>query len=263
MSQPAVIGGKSVECDAWIDVVDPATGQAFDRTVRGTAAEVDASVEAGRSASDAWCRAPYAERSVVLRRIADLVRRDHEQLAVRESRDTGKPLTQARADVTVAARYFEFYANALEVFFGHSLPLNRDFPAYTRNVPFGVTGHIIPWNYPLQIGCRTVAPAIAVGNCAVVKPAEDAPLAVIRVAQLALEGVAGRCAQRRARSRRRGRRRVGPARRHRPLSFTAWCRSGRSWPKPRPTTSSLSRWSSAASRPTSSSPTPGSTGWRR
>ncbi|MEO6509995.1 MAG: aldehyde dehydrogenase family protein [Nocardioides sp.] len=187
MAQPAVIGGKEVENGAWLDVVDPATGETFDRTVRGGAAEIDAAVDAARSASDAWARTPYAERSAVLRRIGDLVRRDHDALVALESRDTGKPLSQARADVTVAARYFDFYANALESFSGRSLPPNGDFLSYTRNVPFGVTAHIIPWNYPLQIGCRTVAPSIAVGNCTVVKPAEDAPLSVIRLAQLALE----------------------------------------------------------------------------
>ena len=187
MSQPAVIGGELVTTADSLDVVDPATGRSFEATARGTAAEIDAAVGAARAASQAWSHTPTADRSALLRRIGDLVRRDHEQLAELESRDTGKPLSQARADVTVAARYFEFYANCVEAFYGLSLPFNGDFVAYTRHVPFGVTGHIIPWNYPLQIGCRTVAPAIAAGNCAVVKPAEDAPLTVIKVAELALE----------------------------------------------------------------------------
>lgn len=187
MVQPAVIGGEFVITPDSLDVLDPATGLPLDGTARGRAAEVDAAVEAARAASPVWSRTPATERSAALRRIANLIRRDHEQLAELESRDTGKPLAQAHADVSVATRYFEFYASCLAAFYGSSLPINGDFLSYTRNVPFGVTGHIIPWNYPLQIGCRTVAPAIAVGNCAVVKPAEDAPLSVIRVAQLALE----------------------------------------------------------------------------
>jgi len=184
---PAVIGGELVHTAQTLDVLDPSTGELLGRTARGGQAEIDAAVAAARAASDGWRATPVAQRAEVLRRIGALVTRDHERLALLESRDTGKPLTQARADVTVAARYFSYYASVVEAFFGHSLPANGDFISYTRHEPFGVTGHIIPWNYPLQIGCRTIAPAIAVGNCSVVKPAEDAPLAVVEIAKLALE----------------------------------------------------------------------------
>ena len=183
----AVIDGTTVDTAEQLDVLDPSTGELLDRTARGGQAEIDAAVAAARSASAGWSGTPYAARSALLLRIAALVRRDAEELALLESRDTGKPLTQARADVAVAARYFEFYGHTLEAFHGDTLPPNGDFVAWTRREPFGVTGHIIPWNYPLQIGARTIAPAIAVGNCAVVKPAEDAPLSVLRLGLLALE----------------------------------------------------------------------------
>jgi aldehyde dehydrogenase (NAD+)/betaine-aldehyde dehydrogenase len=186
-TQPAVIDGEAVVGGDTLDVINPSSGELLGRTVRGSSHHVDAAVKAARRASEGWAHTSYAERSAVLRRVGDLIRRDAEQLALLESQDTGKPLTQARADTAVAARYFEYYANTMEAFFGTSLPANGDFIAYTRHVPFGVTGHIIPWNYPLQIACRTIAPSIAVGNCVVVKPAEDAPLSVIRVAQLALD----------------------------------------------------------------------------
>jgi aldehyde dehydrogenase (NAD+) len=186
-TQPCVIGGRLVTNTETLEVLDPATGQVFARTARGTGEHIEAAVASARAASAAWRRTPARERSAVLRRIAAGLRRAREELAALESQDTGKPLTQAHADVDVAARYFEYYANTLEAFFGHTLPLDGDIHAFTRPVPFGVTGHIIPWNYPLQIGCRTVAPAIAVGNCAVVKPAEDAPMTVLRLGQLALE----------------------------------------------------------------------------
>jgi aldehyde dehydrogenase (NAD+)/betaine-aldehyde dehydrogenase len=101
--------------------------------------------------------------------------------------DTGKPLTQARTDATVAARYFEFYANTIESFYGDTIPALAGTFVYTVREPFGVTGHIVPWNYPIQIGCRSVAPALAVGNCCVMKPAEEAPLTAVRVGELALE----------------------------------------------------------------------------
>ena len=186
-AQPCVIGGKLVVGTDTLDVLDPASGELLDRTVRGTADHIDAAVAAARAASKQWRRVSAADRSRTLRRIADLIRRNSDELAALESRDTGKPLSQARADAAVAARYFEYYAHTIEAFFGISLPANGGLLAYTKHEPFGVTGHIIPWNYPLQIACRTVAPAIAVGNCAVVKPAEEAPLSVIKLAQLALE----------------------------------------------------------------------------
>lgn len=184
---PCVIGGEMVSTTETLDVLNPSTGEMLAKTARGRAEHIDMAVAAARAASDGWRHTPVARRSEILRAIGTLITRDREQLALLESQDTGKPLTQARADVDVAARYFNYYASTIEAFFGNSLPPNGDFISYTRHEAFGVTGHIIPWNYPLQIGCRTLAPAIAVGNCAVVKPAEDAPLAVIRVAQLALE----------------------------------------------------------------------------
>lgn len=184
---PCVIGGEMVTTTDTLDVLNPSTGELLARTARGGAPEIDVAVEAATSASYGWRHTPVPQRAAILRAIGGLIRRDREELALLESSDTGKPLTQARADVDVAARYFEYYASTVEAFFGNSLPPNGDFISYTRHEAFGVTGHIIPWNYPLQIGCRTIAPAIAVGNCAVVKPAEEAPLSVIKVAQLALE----------------------------------------------------------------------------
>lgn len=87
----------------------------------------------------------------------------------------------------VAARYFEFYANTIESFYEDTIPALAGTFVYTVREPFGVTGHIVPWNYPIQIGCRSVAPALAVGNCCVMKPAEEASLTAIRVGELVLE----------------------------------------------------------------------------
>ena len=103
------------------------------------------------------------------------MRRDYEELARLESLDTGKPLKHARADATVAARYFEFYANTIESFYGDTIASAGEIFAYTLREPYGVTAHIIPWNYPIQISSRSVAPALATGNCCVVKSAEEAP----------------------------------------------------------------------------------------
>ncbi|MDQ6874207.1 MAG: aldehyde dehydrogenase family protein [Actinomycetota bacterium] len=185
---PAVRNGTEHGSAEWIAVVDPATGEAFAEIPRGTAADVAGAVDAARAAFEStWRHTTPAERGRLLRGLAGLIGRDRDALADLESRDTGKPMRQARADVDVAARYFEFYAGAVEAMYGDTVPAVRDLLVYTLREPFGVTGHIVPWNYPIQIGSRTVAPALAAGNCCVLKPAEDAPLTPIRLAALALE----------------------------------------------------------------------------
>jgi aldehyde dehydrogenase (NAD+) len=183
----AIIGGERVSPDAFDDI-DPATGRTFATVARCGPAEVDAAVGAARATFEtAWRHTLPAERARLMHALADLLRRDHEALARLESQDTGKPLKQAKADATVAARYFEFYANTVESLFGNTIPALQDGLAYTVREPYGVNGHIVPWNYPLQIGGRTIAPALATGNCCVLKPAEEAPLTAIRLGELALE----------------------------------------------------------------------------
>ena len=187
-SYPAIIGGERVNAGRTFEVLDPSTGRPCAEVARCGEAEIDQAVEAAREAHEnTWRRTTPAERARVLHRIAELLRRDHEELARLESLDTGKPLKQARADATVAARYFEFYANTVESFYGDTIPALEGTFVYTLREPYGVTAHIIPWNYPIQISSRSVAPALATGNCCVVKPAEEAPLTTIRLAELALE----------------------------------------------------------------------------
>jgi aldehyde dehydrogenase (NAD+) len=110
-----------------------------------------------------------------------------DELAALEQRDCGKPTKQAAADAVALARYFEFYAGACDKLHGETLPYQNGYSVLTWREPHGVTGHVIPWNYPMQIFGRSVAGALAAGNACVVKPAEDACLSLIRVAQLAAE----------------------------------------------------------------------------
>ena len=113
---------------------------------------------------------------------------DHaEELALIEARDCGKPMKQARADVAACARYFEFYGGACDKLHGETIPYPEGYTVLTWREPHGVTGHIIPWNYPLQIFGRSVGGALAAGNACVVKPAEDACLSLLRVAELAAD----------------------------------------------------------------------------
>jgi aldehyde dehydrogenase (NAD+) len=110
---------------------------------------------------------------------------DHaEELAQLESKDCGKPLKQARADAAAVVRYFEFYAGAADKLLGHTIPYQSGYTVLTLREPHGVTGHIVPWNYPMQIFGRSVGGALAAGNACVVKPSEDACLSLLRIAEL-------------------------------------------------------------------------------
>jgi aldehyde dehydrogenase (NAD+) len=180
------IDGQSVASPEQYDNIDPATGRSLGAVARGASDEVDHAVGAARAASTQWPGTAPADRAMLLTRIADEIERNRDRLARIESEDTGKPLTQARADATVAARYFRFYGHAIDSYYGQTIPLTTDLHAYTRREPFGVTGHIIAWNYPMQLLARAVAPAIAVGNCAVVKPADETPRTAVELAALAV-----------------------------------------------------------------------------
>jgi aldehyde dehydrogenase (NAD+) len=171
-----------------IPVVDPSDGQVFTELARGNAADIDRAVIAARRAYDgAWGQASAAERGRVLYRLSLLIAACHDELAALECRDTGKPMKQAHADAAGIARYFEFYAGAADKLHGETLPYQTGFTVLTIREPHGVTGHIVPWNYPLQIFGRSVGAALAAGNACVVKPAEDACLSVLRIAELAAE----------------------------------------------------------------------------
>jgi aldehyde dehydrogenase (NAD+) len=183
----ALINGKRVHTETTVPVTDPSSGEIFAETAHCSAAEVDQAVAAARQAGAAWRRVATADRARILRTIGQLVERDLEVLAELEARQTGKPLKQARRDTEITARYFDFYASAIETFYGTTIPLNDDTLIYSRWEPHGVTAHITPWNYPLQILARSIAPSLAMGNACVLKPAEETPLTALHMAELGLE----------------------------------------------------------------------------
>ncbi|MFN8532912.1 MAG: aldehyde dehydrogenase family protein [Dehalococcoidia bacterium] len=194
MNRQATTAGQTFIGGAWrlpkvgetIAVFDPSNGEELGRVARGTAPDVDAAVEAARAAlAGEWGALSATERGRLLMRLSLALQEHREELAAIESRDTGKPLRQGRADADTAARYFEYYAGAADKLFGETIPFRPGHQIFTVYEPHGVTGHIIPWNYPLQIGSRTIAPALAVGNAVVLKPAEEAPLSALRLAELA------------------------------------------------------------------------------
>ena len=174
--------------DETLPMVDPSDGKDFAAIARGTAPDIDRAVSAARAARDgAWGRLAPVEKGRLLARLARAILDHADELALVEARDCGKPMQQARADVTACARYFEFYGGACDKFHGETIPYPAGYTVLTWREPHGVTGHIIPWNYPLQIFGRSVGGALAAGNACVVKPAEDACLSLLRVAGLAAE----------------------------------------------------------------------------
>jgi len=172
-----------------IPVIDPSTGQEYDSIPRGNAADIDLAVRAARRAYDegAWGQLTAAERGRLLLKLSVKVLDHADELTEIESRDCGKPTRQARADVTAVARYFEYYGGAADKLHGETLPYQNGYTVLTLREPHGVTGHVVPWNYPLQIFGRSVGGALAAGNACVVKPAEDACLSLLRLAELAAE----------------------------------------------------------------------------
>jgi aldehyde dehydrogenase (NAD+) len=186
-----VIGGRTVDALSGerIDVVCPSDGRVFASVPASGAADVDKAVRSARAAFDEgpWSRMPAVERGRLLTRLSQLVADNAEELAALESRDTGKPIRQGRADVAAAIRYYEFYGGAADKIHGDTIPFLEGYTALTLREPHGVVAGIIPWNYPLQILARVAGAALAMGNTLVVKPAEDASLTSIRVAELALE----------------------------------------------------------------------------
>ncbi|QKV19294.1 aldehyde dehydrogenase family protein [Oricola thermophila] len=172
-----------------IDVVCPSDGAVFASIPRSAAVDVDAAVAAARTAFEnrPWARMTATERGRSLTRLGELVDRHRDELAALESRDTGKPARQGVADVAAAIRYFEYYGGAADKVHGDQIPFLDGYTVFTTREPHGVVAGIIPWNYPLQILARVAGAALAMGNTLVVKPAEDASLTALRVAELALE----------------------------------------------------------------------------
>ena len=180
-SAPAIKGGD-------IPVIDPSDGQEFTTIARGGSEDVDVGVLAARRAYETvWRNTPAVERGRFLTRLSARILEHHSELAELECRDTGKPIHQAKTDITACARYFEFYGGAADKLHGETIPYAEGFTVFALREPYGVTGHIIPWNYPAQILGRTVGASLAAGNACVVKPAEDACLSVVRIAELALD----------------------------------------------------------------------------
>jgi acyl-CoA reductase-like NAD-dependent aldehyde dehydrogenase len=168
--------------------IDPATGEGFADVADGDKADIEAAVAAAREAFHGeWSRLAPVRRVRILNRLAQLCIAHMQELAELESLDVGKPLRQAEDDVRATAGYYEFYAGVADKVFGSSIPLGPGFIDFTLREPLGISAQIVPWNYPLRLASRGIAPALACGNAVVAKPAAEAGLSILRLADLAIE----------------------------------------------------------------------------
>ena len=186
-----LIGGtwRPGQEDRTFDVVEPATSEVMAKAAVASPADVDAAVTAARAAFDAgtWSNAAASARAKVLYKIAELIRSEVDQLATLEARNAGKPIRDARDEVLGAAQCFEYYAGAATRIFGETIPVTAPGLDFTLREPVGVVALIVPWNFPLTIASWKVAPALAAGNAAILKPASYTPLTALELGRIALE----------------------------------------------------------------------------
>ena len=173
-----------------LELINPSDGSFLASIARGQAADIDAAVSAAQAALDdpqegSWGRLSAAERGRILLRMSEHVLAHADELARLEALDVGKPLRQGRADAVALARYLEFYGGAADKVHGQSIPFANGYTAFSIREPHGVTAHIVPWNYPMQIIGRSVGAALAMGNACVLKPAEEACLTAMAFAYIA------------------------------------------------------------------------------
>jgi betaine-aldehyde dehydrogenase len=175
--------------DRFASVFNPATGEVLARVAEGGSEDVDAAVAAARRSYEAgdWRRATVAERAQVLLRLAHRIRIETEELAALESRNVGKPIQEARGEIEMGAACFQYYAGLIPAFGGQTVPVGARGTGLTFREPVGVCGLIVPWNFPFAISTWKLAPALAIGNSVVLKPASATPLTALRLAELAAE----------------------------------------------------------------------------
>ncbi len=183
-----LIGGRWREAASGrrLPLANPSDGSTLAEIARGEAEDIDAAVQAAQAAREGeWGRLTAAERGRLLMAMGRAVLERVDELARLEALDVGKPLKQGRADAIALARYLEFYGGAADKVTGETIPYLNGYTAFTWREPHGVTGHVVPWNYPMQIIGRSVGAALAMGNACVLKPAEEACLSALAIGRIA------------------------------------------------------------------------------
>ena len=181
------IGGKWLEPanGKYFDNVTPITGHPFCEIPRSDKDDVELALDAAHAAKDAWGKTSVTERALILNRIADRMEQNLAVLAHAETWDNGKPIRETtHADVPLAIDHFRYFAGCIRAQEGSIGEIDHDTVAYQFHEPLGVVGQIIPWNFPLLMACWKLAPALAAGNCVVLKPAEQTPVSILVWAEL-------------------------------------------------------------------------------
>ena len=176
------IGGewRAPKAGKYFDNISPITGQPVCEIARSDAADVEAALDAAHAAKDAWGRTSVAERSQILNKIADRMEANLEKLATAETWDNGKPIRETMAaDMPLAIDHFRYFAGAIRAQEGSISEVDHDTVAYHFHEPLGVVAQIIPWNFPILMAVWKLAPALAAGNCVVLKPAEQTPASIM------------------------------------------------------------------------------------
>jgi aldehyde dehydrogenase len=169
----------------YMDNVSPATGHPFTKVARSTPEDVELALDAGHAAKEAWGESSLPERAAVLNAIADAIEANLDSLAVAESWENGKPVRETlAADIPLAADHFRYFAGATRALEGRSTEIDKDTVAYHFHEPLGVVGQIIPFNFPLLMAAWKMAPALAAGNCTVIKPASPTPWSILKLAEI-------------------------------------------------------------------------------
>ncbi len=187
-----MIGGETVDAadGQTFDLVNPATGQVIGTAPLGGREDVDRAVEAARRAFDdrkGWANWAAGKRGRTLAKLASLVKKETEALALLETRNIGKPITSSRGEVVGASLVFDYYAGAANKIFGQTIPVGKPGIDMTLREPIGVVGLIVPWNFPILMASWKLGPALAAGNTVILKPASYSPLTALRLGELALE----------------------------------------------------------------------------
>ncbi len=181
------IGGRWVDPvdGRWFDNRSPIDGQVICQVARSQAADIELALDAAHKAKDGWGRTSVAERALILHRIADRMEENLSLLATAETWDNGKPIRETTAaDLPLAIDHFRYFAGCIRAQEGGISEIDHDTVAYHFHEPLGVVGQIIPWNFPLLMACWKLAPALAAGNCVVLKPAEQTPASIMVLAEL-------------------------------------------------------------------------------
>lgn len=175
--------------DTWLDVTDPATGRTIGAIPKGGPVDIDAAVRAARrTAHDpTWRDMRPSERAALFRRAAALLEDRVDTIAAVEAQDVGKPFSQARGDIVSGVKALQYFAGAIDKFHGYTIPVEPTVADFTVRHPWGVSAHIVPWNFPFHLATRGAVPALAAGNAVVLKPAEDASLSIVLLADLLRE----------------------------------------------------------------------------